>query len=235
MGLFSDITDTLFGSTDDSSQEAQIQANARAQDFIEQQAALARGDAIALQPLGDQYRNESYQTAIDMLRGAAPQQIDLTARGNIAGQETLLAGLPQIQNAILGMPVDMGALQTTDLRTPDMLDWMQGAQLPQMPADYGNLLGGGTGDYSVNFTPGETNNRAMIEQAYKAGLISDSDYQWLQEWAQADPGSAGSTRWSTANPDQWLAGINTSTFNDQNKDIMRRLVGAIYPNQPGAA
>jgi hypothetical protein len=232
MGIFSSISDTLFGGTDDSSQKKQIKANERTQEFIEEQAALARGDVLALQPLGDQARSQGYQSAIDMLTGSTPQQIDLTARGNIGGQEALLAGLPQIQNAILGMPVDMGALQSMDLRTPGMLDWMQGAQIPQTPTDYSSLLGGGQ-DLNMNFTPGETNNRAMIEEAYKSGLIGDSDYNWLVRWSLESPTMAGSTGWGKAGSAEGLiANLSTGGLNPSNQAIATRLFNTIYPNQP---
>jgi hypothetical protein len=168
-----------------------------------------------------------------MLTGATPQQIDMTARGNIGAQDTLLAGLPQIQNAILGMPVDMGALQSMDLRTPGMLDWMQGATIPQTPTDYGQLLGGGGSDYSFNFTPGETNNRAMIEKAYRSGLISDSDYEWLGRLSMERPDVAGSVNWGNAGAsDQLIAKLSTGGLVPENQAIMTRLFNAIYPNQP---
>jgi len=235
MGLFSGITDTLFGGTDDSSQNAQIKPNERAQAFIEEQAALARGDALALQPIGDKARNQGYRSAIDMLQGSTPQQIDLTARGNVAGQEALLAGLPQIQNAILGMPVDMGAFQATDLRTPGMLDWMQGATIPEAPTDYANILGGGGPDYSMNFTPGETTNRAMIEEAYKSGLISESDYEWMGKLLLEGPSIGPRTSWGSASgADQLIARLSTSGLNPENQAIMTRLFNTIYPNQPNA-
>jgi hypothetical protein len=209
-------------------QEDQNKAN---EAFIREMRGQSRSDALTLQPVADQVRAQGYQSSIDMLRGATPQQIDLTARGNIAGQEALLAGFPQIQNAILGMPVDMSGLQATDLRTPGMLDWMQGATVPQTPTDYSSLLGGGG---RLNFTPGETTNRGLIEEAHRSGTISDSDYDWLIKLSMERPDVAGNINWGSAGAsDQLISKLSTGGLTPGNQEIMTRLFQSIYPNQPG--
>lgn len=73
--------------------EAVMAENQRRQQFIEEQAGLARGDVLGL------------------IGGGLPSQIDVFQSGNVAAQEALLAGLPQFQAAILGQPTDLSALQ----------------------------------------------------------------------------------------------------------------------------
>ncbi len=105
------IVKTLFGGTDDSAQEAQIAANREARRFIEEKGAQSRGDVLALAPGAEANRNLGVQSALDILAQTIPQQFSTFQQGNTGAQAMLLAGLPQIQNAILGRQVDLSALQ----------------------------------------------------------------------------------------------------------------------------
>jgi hypothetical protein len=119
MGFLSGLTEKVFGGTDNSAQKAQQQANARSQAFIEEQARLARGDANYLYPQGDYARNQGINAAMALMGSAMPTQMGMFQDGNVSAQMQLLAGLPQYQNAILGAPVNYGALQPTRLAMPD--------------------------------------------------------------------------------------------------------------------
>jgi hypothetical protein len=99
MGFFS----SIFGGTDDSAQELTAADNARRQAFIEEQAAQARGDVFNLFPGAQQVRQEGFQGALDVFGQTIPQQLGL-----------LQAGLPQQINAILGKPLDLSGLQSTN-------------------------------------------------------------------------------------------------------------------------
>lgn len=111
MGFLSKISDTLFGGTDDSAQKAQLQANERSQKFIEEQAALNRADANQLYRYGDMARNQGLNAALALMGESLPTQMRMFQDGNVSAQMQMLAGMPQYQNAILGMPVDNSALQ----------------------------------------------------------------------------------------------------------------------------
>lgn len=134
----SSVVDTLFGGTDKSSLKSQKKANKDTQNFIRQQMGQSRDDIMGLWPGISQNRNMGYQQALDMFGQAMPQQMDMFQQGNMGAQSTLLAGLPQFQNAILGLPTDMSALQPRQINYDT--SWMQ-QQLPdfQSPAQ---LLGG---------------------------------------------------------------------------------------------
>lgn len=107
----SSVVDTLFGSTDKSAQRAQTQANQRAVELIAENTEQARGDVLGLFPAGDTNRNLGFQAALDVLGQSIPQQFSAFQQGNLGAQQTLLAGQPQFQNAILGLPADLSGFQ----------------------------------------------------------------------------------------------------------------------------
>lgn len=132
-----DLVKDVFGGTDDSAQKDTKRANKRAQQFIEEKAAEARADALALFPGFEQNVQAGAQGALDIFGQAVPQQLGAFQTGNVGAQQALLAGLPQIQNAILGRPVDLSGLQAQQL--PVDLGFAQ-QQLPQFQSA-ADLLG----------------------------------------------------------------------------------------------
>lgn len=89
-------------------QKDQAEGNAQ---FIKDQAEKARSEALPLFASGQESRDIGYQAALDAFSQSAPQQFSTFQQGNVGAQQALLAGLPQIQNAILGIPTDLSALQ----------------------------------------------------------------------------------------------------------------------------
>jgi hypothetical protein len=144
MGFLSGVTEKLFGGTDNSAQKAQQAANAKSQAYIEQQSQLARGDANYLYPQGDYARNQGINAAMALMGQSMPTQMGMFQDGNVSAQMQLLAGLPQYQNAILGMPVNNQALQPTRLNMPDASSYQQQlpsfgmAQAPAQGQSWGN-------------------------------------------------------------------------------------------------
>lgn len=128
MGLFSGITDTLFGDPNQGL-NAQQKSNKRSQEFTEAQAKQAREDAVNLYASAADPLQRGYQGALDALGGAMREQITNASQGNFYAQQALLAGMPQYQNAILGMPVDNSALQAKLLRPNQRLGWLYDQQL----------------------------------------------------------------------------------------------------------
>lgn len=101
----------LFGGTNDSAQQAQIQANEAAQKFIEEQAALARTDVSRAFPRAREDLIRGQQGAADVIGSIFPEQVSAFQQGNLGAQAALLGGQQQMQNAILGLPVDMSGFQ----------------------------------------------------------------------------------------------------------------------------
>jgi len=124
---------SFFSGTDSSAAKNQQKDNAQRQAFLQQQAALARGDTFALYPAGDYARNSSYDAALALMGQSAPRELGMFQGGNVAAQNLYLQGMPQHQNAILGMPVNNQALQPYQQTLPDPSSYR--TQLP----DFGSL------------------------------------------------------------------------------------------------
>lgn len=127
----------LFGGSDDSAQEAQIAQNQQVLALQAKLAEQARGDIMDIFPGVRQSAQEGFQGALDIYGQAIPQQASLFQGGNVAAQNTLLAGLPQQNAAILGQKIDLSGLAPTTQSYST--DFMQ-QQLPTraaMPKDEG--------------------------------------------------------------------------------------------------
>ena len=108
-GLFK----SIFGGTDKSAQRTQIDANAQDRALFEQLANKSAGAAQSLFGAADTNRNASLQQALSLLGGTIPQQLQAQQQGNVGAQRQLSAGLPQIQAALMGRPVNMASFQPT--------------------------------------------------------------------------------------------------------------------------
>lgn len=91
--------------------DAQAAQNARNEAFIAKQAQKARKDLIPLFNAAQNNLRLGAQSALDVFGQTLPRQQNVFRAGNIEAQKQILAGLPQIQNAILGREVDLSALQ----------------------------------------------------------------------------------------------------------------------------
>jgi len=111
MGFLSGLTEKVFGGTDNSAQKEQIKANAASKAYTEAMAKQSAAQANYLYSQGDYARNTGINAAMGLMGNNMPTQMGMYQNGNVAAQQQLLAGLPQYQNAILGMPVNNNALQ----------------------------------------------------------------------------------------------------------------------------
>lgn len=85
-------------------------ANTASQD-VRRSVDEARADINRLFPQAQQSAQQGFQNAVDVFGQTMPQQANQFQGGNVAAQNQLLAGLPQMQNAILGGPVDYSQFQ----------------------------------------------------------------------------------------------------------------------------
>ena len=88
------------------------------QDFIQKQIDQARADIFKLFPEGQKARTQGLQAGLSLYQQSLPAMMNAFQGGNVAAQKQLLAGLPQMQNAILGNPVDYSGLQAVQLNQP---------------------------------------------------------------------------------------------------------------------
>jgi len=110
------------------SQQAQQAANAATQRFIEQRTAEARADVQRIFPQAQQLGAQGFQGALDVLGGGIPQQLAAFQQGNIGAQQVTGDTFSQIQNAILGLPVNTAAFAPQNIETD--LSFLSGLQAP---------------------------------------------------------------------------------------------------------
>ena len=112
----SKIKDTFFGGAEKKAGQAEKKALEKSQQLIAQQTAVARGDVTNLFGGAQEAQRLGFQGALDVFGQSIPEQARLFGGGNVAAQEQLISGLPQIQAALLGQPVDFSQFQPTQLQ-----------------------------------------------------------------------------------------------------------------------
>lgn len=128
------VKDNVFGGAAKDAAKQQVSALEDAQDITKQAVAQARGDVMDLFPQAQQSNLAGYQAALDAFNQSAPQQMQMAQQGNQNAQATLLAGLPQMNNALLGAPVDYSALQ------PQSVSYDASVLNQQLPSQLLNVL-----------------------------------------------------------------------------------------------
>jgi len=81
--------------------------------MIEQARGQSRQDVQQLFGAAQQNLLAGQQAGLDLRGQVIPQQLETFQQGNIAAQQQLLGGLPQVQNALLGLPTDLTGFQPT--------------------------------------------------------------------------------------------------------------------------
>lgn len=99
------------GGTDSSAQQLTLKQNQDTLDLIERQTQRATRDVSKLFGSAEQNLLAGNQAAADMMGQYVPQQFGALQQGNLNAQQQVLAGMPQVQNALLGLPTDMSAFQ----------------------------------------------------------------------------------------------------------------------------
>lgn len=93
-------------------------------------ALQARNDAMNLFGQGQQYGARGLQNAMDFYKKSAASAITPYVQGNVEAQNVIGQGAIQANNAILGMPVDMGFTQPRQIQADT--SYLNSAQ-PVMP------------------------------------------------------------------------------------------------------
>jgi hypothetical protein len=125
----SKIKDTFFGGAERRAGQMSAAGIERGQDILREAQERAEGQAIPLFEAAQGNALAGSQGALNIFGRVAPEQINAAQGGNMTAQETLLAGLPQFQNAILGGNVDLSGLQAQQQQAPSA-DFFQ-QQLPE--------------------------------------------------------------------------------------------------------
>lgn len=100
-----------------------VRGQKRALAASEAAAARARTDVTGLFRKGAEARKLGFDRSLDFSSGAPEKQIAPFQRGNILAQEQVSRGLPQIQSAILGQPVDLSGFQARSVGAPSSFNF----------------------------------------------------------------------------------------------------------------
>jgi hypothetical protein len=98
--------------------DAQVQGQQGALQATNVAANQARGEVNRLFGESNVSRDRGFTQAQDFLGGAIGSQIQPFQQGNMMAQEQVARGLPQIQNAILGNPVDLTGFNARQIGQP---------------------------------------------------------------------------------------------------------------------
>ena len=112
------VKDTFFGGASKKAAQAAQAGLESGQEFIRTGTEEARQDLFRLFPQAQQSAQQGFQGGLDVFGQALPQQAQAFQSGNIAAQQALLAGQPQFQNAILGLPTQQ--FQPQQAAAPDL-------------------------------------------------------------------------------------------------------------------
>jgi len=80
-------------------------------------------------------RTQGFDRGLNFLAGAPESQITPFQTGNIQAQEQISRGLPQIQNALLGRPVDLTGFQAQSVGDPASFNFDLSGVRPDRPAE----------------------------------------------------------------------------------------------------
>jgi hypothetical protein len=178
----------------DEANRLSAEAREASQAYIEEASRQARGDILELFPAAQQSRQTGIGAQMDFLRQAVPVQTNLFQQGNVAAQEQLARGLPQIQNAILGNAIDYSAFQPTQLDSSGIGALMAQAQVPEFqimnPSEGPSLFNDpndGTIQGGVGGQPSGRINWAQYVQNHPdlwADFQRDNRGQSIEEWGE---------------------------------------------------
>lgn len=103
----------------DKALSSQERANSEARAAQQAGTEQARSDLGRLFTEAGAQGQQGFQGALDVFKDVVPQQSTIFQQGNLNAQNTLLSGLAQQQNAILGGNVDLSVLQPSQQINPD--------------------------------------------------------------------------------------------------------------------
>lgn len=114
--------------------EAQQDATDQSIAYTREATAEARKDIDKYFPQAQATTAAGFKGALDTFNQFMPAQTDVYQQGNVGAQQALLSGLPQMQNAILGAPIDYSAFQ------PQRLDFDTSIFNQSLPTEMTNIV-----------------------------------------------------------------------------------------------
>lgn len=158
----------------------------KGQDILAQSRVQGRADVNRLFPQAQASQTKGFEESRDFITGQlVPQQTQPFIGGNMAAQNQVARGLPQIQNAIMGNPVDLSGFTArqigsapsfnTDIYKPQEVAPTPAAEPFQFDLDAFNkqfpTIGG---NFSGGFDPYSKGNRFGFSVGNRPGFQEDS-------------------------------------------------------------
>jgi hypothetical protein len=138
------IVDAVFGGSAKDAARTQQQGTREAMAEYKRGVAEAKREIRPAFEGAEQSRLERTQQAMDMLGSGFEPQLDVMSQGNMNAQQMLAGSMPQMQNAILGAPVDYGFMQPqgVDFNAGDFLSGTPSVFTPpEQQVDTGAVMG----------------------------------------------------------------------------------------------
>lgn len=99
MGGFSGLGEKVWGGNNNSQQKSAERQTEYGRRYTQQQVGQSRSDVNALYDRGDMARNYGYDQALQMQGRSMPMRANYFQGGNVAAQQAILGGTPQIYQA----------------------------------------------------------------------------------------------------------------------------------------
>lgn len=124
------------------------QQRADNQKFIQEQVQKTQGQLFQLFPQIQHNQNAGMLAGLNTLKQGMGAQLNAFNGGNMNAQQTLLGGIPQANNALLGKPVDYSRFQARQVMPPPEVATGNYAAPPQFSPIDVQALGGVSGQGS---------------------------------------------------------------------------------------
>lgn len=165
-GIVKGVKNTFLGGAEKDAAKAQQRAAEAGQELIRENIAEARDQIRTLFPEARQSAQQGFQSALDVFGQSIPTQANIFQQGNVGAQQMLSQGLPQFQNAILGLPTDLSFAQPQQLTMPDLAFLQQQLgqqQAPQAQPDVAAPTQSFTGPFGTSFNFGSPSGSSGLD------------------------------------------------------------------------
>lgn len=125
------IEDIFFGGSEKQAGKQASQELAKGRAALQNILQRTRGDLVGLTQGSRDAISDAVAQSLGIVGQTIPQAGETFQRGNVAAQENIIAAMPQIQNALLGIPVDYSQFQATEI--PVDYSWAQQTLPAQRP------------------------------------------------------------------------------------------------------
>ena len=125
------IEDIFFGGSEKQAGKQASQELAKGRAALQNILQQTRGDLVGLTQGSRDAISDAVAQSLGIVGQTIPRAGEAFQRGNVGAQQNIISAMPQIQNALLGIPVDYSQFQTTEI--PVDYSWAQQTLPAQRP------------------------------------------------------------------------------------------------------